>query len=540
MKILGLHGGVTINQHDPAAALIVDGKLIAVCEEERFVRVKTCYGWLPIYAIKACLREAGLKMQDIDLVVHAGETYEDMPPRIKLYLEHYFGHAPRIQMINHQLAHLASAYFCSGFEQSMCLSYDAYGDRLSTALAVGDRVNGIKVLETRPAEQSLGSFYSLITSYLGFLPDEDEYKVMGLAPYGKIGVQLHEIARPSDDGFYINPGFWDRDPPSKTRFEPWYGKRLVNLLGPARQAGEQLSQRYKDVAFATQKSLEECAISLVSYLHKLTKSDRLCLAGGVALNCSTNGVLQRLPWLKDLFVQPAASDRGLALGCAVQAAFENGERLEKLEHVFYGPTVSSEDVYNALKVSGVAFKELENPSAAGAKLIAEGKIIGWFQGRSEFGPRALGHRSILADPRHSRMKDLVNAKIKFREEFRPFAPAVMEERANELFEMKGPSPFMTLAVPVREAWRDKLQAITHVNNTARVQTVNKTVDPIFHNLIHEMEKLSGVPVVLNTSFNVRGQPIVESPLDALGTFAASGLDAVIMDRFVVAKNGSIF
>jgi carbamoyltransferase len=534
MKILGLHGGVTLGQHDPGAALLVDGKIVAVCEEERFLRVKTPYGTLPTYSVRACLREAGLGMKDIDLVVHAGETYDDFPARLRLFLQHGFGHAPKVEMVNHQLAHLASAFYASGFPEAMVLSYDAYGDRLSTALARGSRESGIEVLETRPAEQSLGSFYSLMTSFIGFMPDEDEYKVMGLAPYGKAEVDLSDIATPAEDGFRINPAYWDRDPPFRTRYEPWYGKRLVEKLGQPRGVDEPLGQRHKDLAAATQATLEACAIRLVEHLHRKTGLDALCLAGGVALNCSANGRLARLPFIKKFFVQPAASDRGLPLGCALEAAARHGDKPELLRHVFYGPSSSAENVEKALKLSGVAYREVD-PVKEGAERIARGEVIGWFQGRSEFGPRALGHRSILADPRDGKMKDIVNSKIKFREEFRPFAPAVVEERAAEIFDLAWPSPFMTLAVPVREAWRPKLQAITHANGTGRVQTVSREVDPRFHGLIEAFGKKTGVPVILNTSFNVKGQPIVETALDALGTFAASGIDAVIIDRFLVSK-----
>jgi len=240
MNILGIHGGVTLNQHEPGAALIRDGRLVAACEEERFIRVKSPRGYLPINAISACLREGGLVMEDVDTVVHAGETYHDMPVRIRDYLLHYFGFAPKLRLINHQLAHLASAFFGSGFDDAMCLSYDAYGDRLSGALAVGGS-DGLKIIETLPSDNSLGLFYATMTSYLGFLPSEDEYKVMGLADYAAEGPDLSSFARPVSGGYQVDAGFLRQDPPNSSVFEPFYGSRLVDLLGPPRRPSEPLT-----------------------------------------------------------------------------------------------------------------------------------------------------------------------------------------------------------------------------------------------------------------------------------------------------------
>lgn len=536
MNILGMYGGVTLGQHDPSAALICDGKLIAVCEEERFVRIKSPKATLPVNSIRACLREANLKMTDIDLVVNPGETLNDMPERIRRYLNHYFGYAPPVRMINHQLAHVASAFFCSGFERSMCMSYDAWGDQWSAALGVGTKDAGIEFLETREPQNSLGIYYATITSYLGFLVSEDEYKVMGLAAYGREGVDLSPFLRPTPDGYRVNMDYVRGDYTYTSFFEPLYSGKLVELLGPPRQPGEPITARHRDIAFAAQKMLEECAVSLITHLHNRTGLDSLCLAGGVGLNCSANRVLRETPFIRQLFVQPASSDRGLGLGCALQGAHENGVKVQqKLEHVSMGPTYSVDQLRQALELSGVAYAELSDPAREAAGMLAEGSIIGWFQGRSEFGPRALGNRSILADPRDARMKDEVNARIKFREEFRPFAPSVLEEHGSELFEMEEASPFMTVAYGVRPAWRERLGAVTHVNGTARVQTVGRAALPLYHQLISEFHRLTGVPVVLNTSFNVQGQPIVETPLDALSTFMGSGLDALFIGPFMIVK-----
>lgn len=534
MNILGIHGGVSINQHDPAAAIVCDGKLVACIEEERLMRIKSPRGLLPIESIRACLKEAGLNIRDIDVLAHPGETYDDMPPRIESYMTHYFGYCPPIKLVNHQMAHLASAFYHSGYDRAMCLSYDAYGDRLSAALGLGTP-EGIQTLETRPWDDSLGTFYATMTSFLGFLPAEDEYKVMGLAPYGNHVYDLSAFARPTENGYTVDRTFLRHDPPIKSNWEPFYNEKLIEILGEPRHKGEPITQRHRDIACSTQRTLEECALSLVRYLHRLTGERKLCLAGGVALNCTCNHVLRGLDCVDEIFVQPSASDRGLALGCALHAAAEGGEKIEPLTHVYYGKTYTDVDIEYAVRLTGFQATRLDDPGERAAKMLADGCIIGWFQGRAEFGPRALGHRSILADARLASMKDEINARVKFREEFRPFAPSVLEERCGEVFVMKKPSPYMTVAFPVQEEWKAKIPAVTHINGTARVQTVSKDASPEYHNLISHFEKLTGVPLVLNTSFNVKGQPIVETPLDALSTFAATGMDAVFIGNYMVEK-----
>lgn len=538
MIILGLNAGVTVNQHDPAAALIRDGELICCVEEERLFRIKSPRGFLPIESIYACLKEAKIDMRAVDLVVLPGETYADLIERTRAYLVHHFGYAPKIRAINHQMAHLASAFFQSDFDQAMCISYDAYGDKLSAALAVADRKKGVTIQETRPFDNSLGHFYGTITSYLGFYPGEDEYKVMGLAPYGKNPIDLSFFGQVSIDGYCIDNQFIRTTPPP-TFQEPFYTQKLEDALGgPARKKGEPISDRHRDIAAGAQASLEAMAISLVKYHFGRTNQSNLCLAGGVALNCSLNRHLSKLPFIKDVFVQPAASDRGLALGCALQAAFEEGDSLKPITHVFYGPSSSAKKIQHDIELTGVSAVEVEDPSDVAAELISQGKIIGWYQGRSEFGPRALGHRSILASPTVLNMKDQINARIKFREEFRPFAPSVLSEMASELFAMKAPSPYMTVAYDVNSPWNEKMPATTHVNNTARVQTVSKESDPLYYELIRGVRRRTECPAVLNTSFNIKGQPIVESPLDAISTFYGTGMDYLVLGNFLISKSAT--
>jgi carbamoyltransferase len=533
MNILGIHGGVSINQHDAGAALLVDGKLISFVEEERLIRMKSARGTLPIQSILACLREAKLDIRDITYIAACGETYDDHSRRISEYLVHHFGYSPKIVLVNHQLAHLASAFYPSGFQKAMCISYDAYGDRLSGALGIGNQ-DGIQILKKYPADNSLGIFYATITSFLGFMPGEDEYKVMGLAPYGFEPIDLSFFASPVEDGYFINSKYIRSNPLPASSFEQFYSNELVKKIGQPRRKNEPISKRHKNIAAGAQIALENCIISLVKGLTKKTRLKDLCLAGGVALNCSANRLIYEMPEIENLFVQPSASDRGLALGAALEVAKSKGEAIERISHVFYGPSYSENDIVNSIKLAGYPIKKVENVSKVAADMIADGKIIGWFQGRSEFGPRALGHRSILAHPGLKNIKQEINAKVKFREEFRPFAPAVLNNRAKEIFSVKNDLPFMTIAVMVKEAWRNRLPGITHVNNTGRVQTVSKE-DPLFYNLIAEFEKNTSIPVVLNTSFNIKGQPIVETPMEAISTFSGTGIDAVIIGNYLIEK-----
>lgn len=537
MRILGIYGATGPWEHDPGAALVCDGVIQAVCEEERYLRIKSPWGRLPIESIAACLRATGLNMEDVDLVVHPGVIHEALPGRVASYISHYFGWCPPVRVIHHHIAHLASAYFCSGFEEAMCLSYDGYGDGVSVALARGSRRGGIEVLESLPKEASLGVFYSAITSYLGFRVSEDEYKVMGLAPYGREGAaDLSEFVRYEDEGYEVSAAMYRDGHLSVTNDEPIYSDALVKALGPPRRPTSQIEQRHRDVAHAAQLALENCAEALVRRLHRRTGFDSLCIAGGVGLNCSNNAKIDRLPFVRRTFVQPAASDRGLALGCALQAAFELGEPASgALKHAHLGSGYDDDLVAADLDHFGVRHENLSDPAATAAELVAAGRVIGWYQGRAEFGPRALGHRSILADPRNQDMKDRVNRLVKRRESFRPFAPSVLLERATELFDVRGESPFMTFSVPTVDSWRERLGAVTHVNGTARIQTVHPDADPLFHRLIEHFGHLTGVPAVLNTSFNGRGEPIVETPRDCAAMFASSGLDAIIMGRHLVRK-----
>ena len=539
--VLGLHGGYSVQQHDAAAVLIRDGVVVAAIEEERLYRQKGANGLLPIEATAACLVEAGIGLDEVDLIVMPGSTYEDAIPRAHSWLRHHFGTHPEVITINHQEAHLHSSFWQSPFERSLCVSFDAYGDRLSGAIATGSRREGIKVLETRPHDNSLGVFYGTMTSFLGFKPGEDEFKVMGLAAYGDEVLDLGFFLRTSKDGYYCDPSF-ARDEVRASQFEPHYSERLVDRLGAPRLRGEPLNERHIILARSTQQALETSIQSLIRYAISEFGTDEeiatnMCLSGGVALNCSANGSLLGSGAIKNLFVAPAASDRGLALGCAFAGANALNDVIQAPNSQFLGPSVSAARIEQALQLSGIRHRSLEDPAEVASSLIAQGKVVGWFQGRSEYGPRALGARSVLANPCDPEMKDRINAKIKFREEFRPFAPAVTEEASGTYFQMyEHSSPAMTVAFPTSDASvREILPATTHVNDTARVQTVSAEISPDLHRLLLFLQRETGHPVALNTSFNIKGQPIVESALEALSTFASTGMDALVIGPFLVEK-----
>lgn len=538
MIVLGLHGGVTVGQHEPAAALAINGRIVALCEEERYLRIKSAYGYLPYYAIKACLDAAKVRFEDVDLVVTPGITYDDFDLRIRDYLRHNFGSCPRIERVHHQMAHLAAAFYGSGLQDSLCLSLDATGDGACGMLAHATRAGGIRVLEELPTSQSLGYFYTLMTYYLGFI-DGDEYKVMGLAPYGRPSVDLGPIIRPSKDGWTFDWSFVRSEPPAKSPFEPQYSAKVAELLGqPNRLPGAPMTDFYRDVARSTQLATEECLLSLLGHLRSLAPSSRnLCYAGGVALNCSANRRVLYGGAFDNVYVSPVAGDRGLALGCAYLGALSSGDTPWPVWNAYLGSSYSDADMRKELVANGCRFEEVDDPATVAAGLIADDRIIGWYQGRSEAGARALGNRSILASCSSAEMRDRVNARIKYREEFRPFAPSVLQDRLADWFVTGGAGdvPYMTFTLDAERDRADRIAAVVHVDGTARVQSVRSSDNELYYELIRHYAKQTGVPVILNTSFNLKGQPIIETPRDALMTFYGCGLDALVMGSFVVRK-----
>jgi len=539
MYVLGICGGIRAGHHDGAAALFRDGRLIAAAEEERFLRVKHATARLPELAVRFCLDRAGIGIDEVDTVAYNYATVPNIASRLREFFHFRFGHAPRVQLVPHYLAHAASVYRLSGFPEALTFSADVSGDSVSTFITHGDRGH-ILPLKSIRRPNSLGLFYSMITQHLGFARDNDEYKVMGLASYGEQEQDLSFLLNWSDGEHRFNFEKYMKPVGPKSPFpskqESLYTAALIEKLGPPRLPNEPITQRHKDLAFSVQKTLERCVLDLLTHYHGETGSRRVAIAGGVGLNCVMNQRIAALPWVDELFVQPAASDAGGSLGAATEVIAGKGIDLEPMEHCYLGPEFSDDEIGEFIRAYRVPARRVEDPAVYAAEQIAAGKILSWFQGRMEFGPRALGNRSILADPRDPDMKDKINATIKFREDFRPFAPAVLVERVADCFVDGLPAPFMTLTFDVREEWQERLASITHVDGTARIQTVSAETNPQFHRLIAHFEKLSGIPVVINTSFNIKGQPICLSPRDAISTFYGTGMDCLVMGHYVLEKS----
>ena len=569
--------GINAYHGDAAAALIVDGELVAAAEEERFNRVKHCAGF-PALAARWCLDDAGLRPDDLDHVAVSRDPRANLGRKLLRTIRHgasarYLkarlenasrirdvgsalaealgvdGLRARVHNVEHHAAHVASAFFVSPFHEAAILSVDGFGDFASTMLAHG-RGNRFDVLDRVIYPHSLGIFYTAVTQWLGFPHYGDEGKVMGLAPYGtprhlgkmrelvKLDGPLFELGLDyfvhDKEGVDMN---WDEGSPTIGRI---YSDRLVELFGPAREEQGEITAHYNDVAASAQSMTEEAILHLVETLWERTRTSNLCLAGGVALNAVANGrILPETPF-EELYIQPAAGDSGTAVGAAYHVWNQElrQPRGFVMEHAFTGPEFSDDEIRTALGEAGVEAERLDDDAlfAAVAERIADGDVVGWFQGRMEFGPRALGHRSIVADPRSHSMKDVLNARIKHREPFRPFAPSILAERAGDWYEQDYPSPFMVLVYKTASDKRDKVPAVNHVDDTGRVQSVEARVEPRYHRLISEFEKRTGVPILLNTSFN-ENEPIVMTPRDALDTFLKTKMDVLALGNFVVRRNG---
>jgi carbamoyltransferase len=554
--------GISAHFHDAACCLLRDGKLVAAAQEERFSRVKHD-PTIPRAAFGYCLKQGGISIADVDCVAY----YEDpvvkldrqlwmglpeLPPtapealfrldpaRAEREIRELLGFEGAVQLVPHHLSHAASSFFYSGFDDAAILTVDAVGEWATTSLG---RASGssIELFDEVRFPDSLGLLYSTITSYLGFEVNDAEYKVMGLAPYGQ-PVYLDQLSRLVESlpngKFRLNPEYFDF-----MRGRRMYSEALCDLLGaPPRAPESEIPQFTKDVARSLQVLLEKLLLQLATHLHSVVPSENLCMAGGVALNCVANAAILRDGPFKRLFVQPAAGDAGGALGAAAIAHItRSGQRPERgrLEAVYLGPRYGSNEVAALLEATPLAFADFRGHErellATVAERLADGKVIGWFHGGMEFGPRALGARSIIADPRRDEMRDRINALVKMREGFRPFAPAVLAEAASAHFDLDHPSPFMLETCQVKSSIG--LPAITHVDGSARVQTVDARVSPRFHALIAEFARRTGCPILLNTSFNLRGEPIVCSPMDALLCFLRSDIDCLVLEDFVIERAG---
>lgn len=588
MRILGLSAYF----HDSAACLLEDGRVVAAAQEERFSRRKHDDRF-PHQSVQFCLKQAGITLDDVDHVAY----YEKPLLKFERILETHLAFAPRglaafmmampqwlseklwlpqviadelgwkkkILFAEHHESHAASAFFPSPFERAAILTLDGVGEWATASYAVG-RDHGVEILAEMRFPHSLGLLYSAFTYFTGFKVNSGEYKLMGLAPYGEPRyVQTildHVITLKEDGSFAMNLDYFDY--PAGLRMTS--GKMDKLFGGPARQPESALTQREMDIAKSIQVVTEMIVLRMARFLRKETGETKLCLAGGVALNCVANGKLLREGIFDDIYIQPAAGDAGGALGAALAIHHHYLDQprtpvqgVDWQKGSYLGSEYSPEEIEAALTTFHASAQRLENPQSVAestARLIAEGKIVGWFQGRMEFGPRALGARSILGDPRVADMQSRLNIKIKFREGFRPFAPAILAGHESEWFDLDRPSPYMLLVAPVAEQHRisvseeqesalkglDRLRlprstiaAVTHVDGSARIQSVHHETNPIFHQLITRFAELTGCPMVVNTSFNLRGEPVVESPAQAYACFMRTDMDALVLGPFLLLK-----
>ncbi len=536
MYILGISGGIRVGNQDGSATLLENGKLIAAAEEERFLKVKFAPGYLPLNAIKFCLKFADVSIHDIDYLVFPGITYTNIETILTSYFNHYFGHCPKIKLVDHHMAHAASAYHTSKFEESMILTADLSGDGKCTTLChgVGDE---IRILKDFKRPNSLGIFYSIITQYLGFKRDSDEYKVMGLSSYGKNNYDFSSLVSYDKGTYSLNLDYVKdiEGKPMPSKQESLYNDKFLTKFNKPRISGIPISDYHKDIASSAQEHLNNIALSLVEFLFEKTECKNLCVAGGTALNVVMNQKLRESKFVDNIFMTSVSGDNGLSLGAAIMVAKENGFEIEKYEHAFWGPEYSDDEIEIILSRAKIQYSKSSDIAKDVSSMVSEGKIMGWFEGRMEYGARALGSRSIISDPRDKEMKDKLNKFVKFREDFRPFAPSVLKERAQEYFIDCFESPFMNMTFDVEESKRTEIPTPTHVDNTARVQTISKNQNPLYYDLISNFEKITNVPVVTNTSLNVMGQPICLSPVDALSTFFSTGMDGIAIGNYLLIK-----
>ncbi|HVV02015.1 MAG TPA: carbamoyltransferase C-terminal domain-containing protein, partial [Verrucomicrobiae bacterium] len=552
---------------DAAACLAADGGIVAAAAEERFTRQKAT-GAFPLNALRFCLAAGNLNPEDVDIVAH-GFDYEphrgqfqrddfsrrqfnevfSAEAQRRLLREHFEAGrwGEKLVRVPHHLAHAASAFYLSGFERSLVLVSDGMGEVESLTVAVGEGKD-LKILTTIPAFHSLGALYGVFTLYLGFYMNSDEYKVMGLAPYGsprRFFDSLMGCVSLKPDGTYTIPIFSHNQTLEEQETHRGVLRFLADRFGPAREPESEITQTHKDLAAALQAVTQACQIHVLRHFKRETGQKNLCLAGGVALNCSANGVIKRSELFDRVFVQPAAGDDGCAMGAALYAQRLHSSRFQprRMTTPLWGPQFSRAEILEALDTRGdCEFRELSSfgeVCSETARRLQGGEIVAWFQGRMEFGPRALGSRSILADPRDATMRDRINALVKKREGFRPFAPVVTREAAASIFDIppgqEAEYAHMLFVTHVKPEFRAKLPATTHVDGSARVQTVSREENERLWDLLNQFGAETGMPVLLNTSFNVRGQPIVCNPSEAIETFIRAGLDVLVIGDFVVTR-----
>jgi carbamoyltransferase len=571
--------GLSTFGQNPGACLLRDGKIVAFAEEERFLRIKGANLRFPGKAITYCLKEAGVPLDAVDRIAVGwnAEKYRWQMPlfflktgwrnrrhthgsaqgtvlkeildqrpvairrRITLGLREagHAGRVPAIEFVDHHLAHAASAYYGSGWDDAAILIMDGSGEERSTSLF---HAQGLDLVERGHLDMpdSLGWFYAAITCYLGFKPYEEEGFTMGLAPFGRpkgeVEDKLARLLRLSANG----TGRYTVDAQytllGHHEWNEHFSDELVELLGPPRMPSQPIEERHRDIAYAAQDRLEKAVVQLVREVTENGRRRRLCLAGGVALNCKMNGVIARSGYVDELFVQPASHDSGTALGAAMLIGRQSGDDpRQKMEHTQWGPGYSPAEVEKALQTAGARYRAVSCIEELAAEAVTRGQVVAWFDGRMEVGPRALGGRSILADATVPGMNDRVNARVKFRDPWRPFCPSMTTEAAQTLLDQPKEARFMTVAYPVKEGAAAEIPAVVHIDGTTRPQTVAAAAQPRYHRLLEAIGRKKDTAVVLNTSLNVKGEPIACTPMDAIRCFFSCGLDALAIEGFWVEK-----
>ena len=569
--------GISCFFHDSSAALLKDGIIVAAAEEERFTRKKHD-NTFPINAINYCLKSQNITINEISYIgIYEkpllkferllSQHLECFPLSFKTFISSipaWFNEKLRIPkiirkklkykgdvlFIDHHMAHAASSFLVSPFEKSAILTVDGVGEWTTTAYGVGEH-NEIHLMKEIKFPTSLGLLYSTVTAYLGMSVNNSEYKVMGLAPYGDMNTKtnqyyklLKNIIDIKEDGSYrfdmsyFIYHFADRMP----------SRRFCDLLGGAvKKADEQMTQRHKDIAAAVQLILEDVMTKMLNHVHKITKCDNIVLAGGCALNSVYNGKILRSTPFKNIWIQPNATDGGTSIGVAsyIYHTILGHKRNYVMKDAYLGPSFATQEIKKFLDDNNIKyfqFKDDKEIIATTAKLIHEDKVIGWFQGRMEWGPRALGARSILSNASNPQMKDILNLKVKHREGFRPFAPVVCEDYAMKYFDCDDPIPeptdFMLMVYPIRKEWHDKIPSVTHVDGSGRLQTIRRHQNHLYYDVIKEFGRLSGIPILINTSFNIRGEPIVCTPYDAYKCMMGTGIDYLVIDKFLIKRENN--
>ncbi|NQU98270.1 carbamoyltransferase [Candidatus Woesearchaeota archaeon] len=555
--------GISCYYHDSAACLLKDGRIIAAAEEERFTRKKHDNSF-PKKAALYCLKEAEIAIDKIDYIAFYEKPllkfdrllsqylesfpkgfwsfYKALPSwlheklRVPSMMKKHLKYKGEILFVEHHMAHAASAFLVSPFDEASIFTIDGVGEWATASIGVG-KGSDITIAKEIVFPNSLGLLYSTVTAHLGFKVNNDEYKVMGLAAYGKPSYydSLKKLIRIANDGsFQLDMSYFDfhykMTMPSK---------KFIKEFGPIRKRESNIEQRHKDLAKSLQKITEEIIFKILNDLYKKTKIRKLCMAGGVALNSVANGKISRSTSFKNIFIQPAASDAGTAMGTAFYAynTILKNKRKQILEHVYFGPGYTREEIKSFLDFKKINYSELSDSDILkkSAELIYQDNVIGWFQGRMEWGPRALGNRSILANPLNPKMQDILNAKVKHREMFRPFAPVVTWEDAKDYFDVDREVPYMLYVYPVKKEKRQLIPSVTHVDGSGRLQTIKRKQNQKYYDLIKEFERLSKVPILINTSFNIRGEPIVCTPEEAYRCMMGTGIDYLVIDNFLIAR-----